>query len=105
MGTDRSATGQRAADAADAEVPVQNGEHDRWGSSMTTDTAIAEPQSVAFCWKNVCRPIGKVKTLLDLMNTKQRGSRSRRPGKQRWLSTKCRARSAPVQSPLSRRSA
>ena len=40
------------------------------GSSMTTKHAITEPQSVAFCWKNPWTPMGSVKMLLDLMNTK-----------------------------------
>ncbi|OUD87981.1 hypothetical protein BC477_08300 [Clavibacter michiganensis subsp. michiganensis] len=30
------------------------------GSIMMTATAITEPQSAAFCWKNVLRPMGRV---------------------------------------------
>ena len=40
------------------------------GSSMITEQAITEPQSVAFCWKKVCRPIGRVKMLADRMKAR-----------------------------------
>ena len=40
------------------------------GSSMTTETAMTGPQSVAFCWKKLCRPTGRVNTLLDLRKTR-----------------------------------
>jgi hypothetical protein len=37
---------------------------------MITEQAITEPQSVAFWWKKVCRPIGRVKMLPDRMKTR-----------------------------------
>ena len=39
------------------------------GSIMTTATAITEPQSVAFCWKNDSRPSGRVNLVSVRKNT------------------------------------
>lgn len=39
------------------------------GSIMSTDAAMTDPQSVAFCWKNDCRPSGRVKTGSDFRKT------------------------------------
>ncbi len=39
------------------------------GSIAMTATAITEPQSVTFCWKNDCRPRGRVKAIAERRNT------------------------------------
>ena len=43
------------------------------GNIIITATAITRPQFVAFCWKKLCKPTGKMKFSLDRRKT--RGTR------------------------------
>jgi hypothetical protein len=53
-----SPPGERPADPAAAEVLRREGEDQHGGSIMMTATAMTDPQSAAFCWKNALKPTG-----------------------------------------------